>query len=72
MGDIADVFVLQGEIFAVEQRAAEQQEAQTIGAKLVHELVRVGEVTEALAHLAAIVACHDTGGNDVFEGFGTK
>ena len=43
---IAHILIVQREVLTVKQRAAQQQEAQTIRAKLIHQLVRIGKVTE--------------------------
>ena len=59
---------MQREVLAIEQRATQQQEAQTIGTKLIHQLVRVGKVTERFTHLAAVITRHHTGGDDITVG----
>ena len=66
--DVGDVFVDEGEIFAAEEWAAEEEEAEGVGGVFVHEFVRVGEVAEGFGHFAAVVAGERAFDYDVFVG----
>ena len=68
-GDVRNILVQKGEIFAGEEWTTEEEEAEGVGGEFVHELVWIGEVAEGFTHFAAVVASDDASCDDVFEGF---
>ena len=71
-GDIGDIFVEEGEVFASGDGAGEEEEAERVGGEFVHEFVRVGVVAERFGHFAAVVAGEGAGDDDVFVGVFAK